>query len=133
MTVEASDLVSDGDLEGLWAKMQDSYKMRGYFVDSPEVIRAIDSSVGPGESSTVFNFTLKKDGMRSGKSGGVSEAEFAAFRSVFRKTLKDLCTRLTSGELEVAPRKIKKKTPCEHCDYKSICAFDTAFEGNRYH
>ncbi|MBP5749208.1 MAG: PD-(D/E)XK nuclease family protein, partial [Firmicutes bacterium] len=130
---EAENLASDELAEDIWTKIRSSYKMNGYFVDSPDVIRAIDKEVGPGESSEVFNYTLKKDGTRASRSGGTTPEEFEAFRETFRRTLADLCTRLMQGDTDVAPRKLKKGVACTYCDFKGICAFDTAFEANRYH
>ena len=133
MASEADNLASDGLAEDVWAKMQSAYRMNGYFVDSPDIVRAIDGEVGPGESSQVFNYTLKKDGTPDSRSGGASPEDFEAFRTAFRRTLADLCTRLMQGDTDIAPRKLRKGTACTYCDFRSICAFDTAFEGNRYH
>ena len=36
------------------------------------------------------------------------------------------------GDTDIAPRKLKGRTACTYCDFKSICAFDTAFAGNKY-
>ena len=62
----------------------------------------------------------------------MTEEEFEAFRKTFREALTDLCARLTQGDTDIAPRKLKGRTACTYCDFKSICAFDTAFAGNKY-
>ena len=134
MAAAADDLAAGGIPEELWTKIQDEYKMRGFFVDSPEVTRAIDSEVGPGESSQVFNFSLKKDGTPTAYSGGVPSEEFESFRKAFREKLAEICGRLTEGSIEIAPRKLgSSRTACTYCEFKSVCTFDTAFAGNRYH
>ena len=130
---EAADLAADGLSEDVWAKMQAACKMRGFYVDSPDVIRAIDAEVGPGDDSTVFNYRMKKDGTTASNKNAVSEEAFEDFRRNFRASLTDLCTRLTEGDTEIAPRKLKNGTACKWCEFRGICAFDTAFEGNRYH
>ena len=132
MKTEAGLFTGDEIPEEVWEKLQNEYRMNGYFVDDPDVIRAIDEEVGPGEKSQVFNYSLKKDGTPASGSGGAAPEDFEAFRKAFRETLEGLCTRLMQGETAVAPRKLKKGTACTYCEYKSICAFDTAFAGNKY-
>ena len=131
--VEAENLASDGLSEEIWTKMQDAYKMDGYFVDSPDVIHAIDKDALADRASSVINYKVTQKGTQARGSGAVSEAEFEAFRTAFREKLAEICTRLMQGELAAAPRKLKSGTACTYCDYKGVCAFDTAFEGNRYH
>ena len=132
MASEAENLVSDEALEDVWAKMQASYKMNGYFVDSPDVIRAIDEDALADRTSSVINYKVTQKGAQARGSGGVTEEEFEAFRKAFREALTDLCARLTQGDTDIAPRKLKGRTACTYCDFKSICAFDTAFAGNKY-
>lgn len=134
LAAEAETLAAGELPEELWAKLQEEYRMQGFFVDDPEVTGAIDGEVGPGEKSPVFNFSLKKDGTPAKNSGGVPAEEFEVFRKTFRDKLAEICSRLTAGELEIAPRKLgSSRTACTYCEFKSICAFDTAFAGNRYH
>ena len=35
------------------------------------------------------------------------------------------------GNVEIKPSRLKKETPCDYCDYKSICNFDKEL-GNRF-
>ena len=132
---EAENLAADAISEQVWAKLQSQYKMQGFFVDTPAVTQSIDSELQPGESSSVFNYALKKDGTQNSRgSGGTTEEDFEAFRAAFRQSLSNLCARLTAGEIGIEPRKLKSgRTACTFCDYKSICGFDTAFPANRYH
>ena len=133
MPADIDALASEELCEEVWEKIQTAYKMHGFFVDSPDVIRAIDEDALAQRISSVINYKLTREGAHAKNSGGVSEQEFNAFRAAFRKTLAELCTRLMRGELDAAPRKLKTGTACTYCDYKGICGFDPAFEGNRYH
>jgi ATP-dependent helicase/nuclease subunit B len=129
---EAENLTADAISEDLWEKLRDQYKMSGFFVDSPEIIRSIDAEVGPGESSSVMNYRLKNDGTAA-SGGGTSPEDFAVFRAVFRQRLEELCSRLTEGDVSIAPRRLSgTRTACTYCEVKSICSFDTAFSGNKF-
>ena len=48
--------------------------------------------------------------------------------------IKQISKEILSGEIGLKPYYLtnKKKTPCEYCEYKSICQFDTKFKGNKY-
>ena len=39
---------------------------------------------------------------------------------------------MKNGMIEKNPYKFGEKTPCEYCDYKSICNFDINLEDNNY-
>jgi ATP-dependent helicase/nuclease subunit B len=34
------------------------------------------------------------------------------------------------GQVEIAPFKLKDKTPCTFCSYKSVCQFDESIENH---
>ena len=130
---EFEDLAADEISEDVWKKIQELYKMNGFFVDSPDVVAAIDEDAVANRDSTVINYKVTQKGTPAKGSGGVSAEEFEAFRKAFREKLGELCSRLMNGELDAAPRRLQSgRTACTFCKYKSICAFDTAFEGNRY-
>ena len=38
----------------------------------------------------------------------------------------------TSGKIDLKPYNKKGKTPCEYCEYKTICGFNPRQNGNKY-
>ena len=36
------------------------------------------------------------------------------------------------GKVDIAPYKLKEKTPCTFCSFKSVCQFDQSMEKNQY-
>jgi len=52
--------------------------------------------------------------------------------------VKRICSEICSGTIDIKPKKERKqsfgghKTACRYCEYKSICMFDTSFDGCRY-
>ena len=47
-------------------------------------------------------------------------------------TIKEIAKEILSGNINLKPYNKKRKTPCDYCEYKSICQFDTAMCGNEY-
>ncbi len=41
-------------------------------------------------------------------------------------------TEITNGKIDISPYKLKDKTPCAFCKYRSICQFDESMENNEY-
>ena len=50
-----------------------------------------------------------------------------------------ICNEIYSGSIDIAPKREKDKdmdgarrTACSYCGYRSICMFDTSFDGCKY-
>jgi len=48
------------------------------------------------------------------------------------QTIKNISKEILSGKIDIKPYYKNKSTPCEYCNYKSICAFDTRKFCNEY-
>ena len=48
------------------------------------------------------------------------------------KTIKDISKEILSGKIDLKPYNKKGKTPCEYCEYKSICGFNGKNPENKY-
>ena len=48
------------------------------------------------------------------------------------KTIKDISKEILTGKIDLKPYNKKGKTPCEYCNYKSICGFNPRQNGNKY-
>ena len=46
--------------------------------------------------------------------------------------IKEISKDIFSGDINIQPFYMNKKTPCEYCSYKTICNFDRKLEGNDY-
>ena len=45
--------------------------------------------------------------------------------------LKEICEEIQQGNIQNKPVRNKGKSPCEYCDYKTVCRFDRNL-GNEY-
>jgi ATP-dependent helicase/nuclease subunit B len=88
-----------------------------------------DLKSGP---SKVINVFLRQDGER-GKMNATDAAgkeEFNAILQHVEKKLGELGDQITTGNIAVMPYMIARKTPCSHCEFRSVCRFEPGI--NRY-
>ncbi|MBQ4504881.1 MAG: PD-(D/E)XK nuclease family protein, partial [Firmicutes bacterium] len=122
-------LTGEALTEKVGEAIEKTFKMNGLMVDEPEVIRSV---AGEFESSSVVvPLVRKKDGTlsKTSESSVLSAEDFKNFRDEVMETIENLCRDLADGEIVAAPRKTKNVDACQYCEFRSICWFDTAFEG----
>ncbi|WP_449539394.1 helicase-exonuclease AddAB subunit AddB [Ferdinandcohnia sp. Marseille-Q9671] len=107
------------------------FKMKGLLLGEEESVRLMDQSLGTGYSQIV-SAAIKKDGSFYSNSQVASEEELGELRNHVRGVFKNTGNRITNGEIDIAPYKLKDKTPCTFCSFKSVCQFDQSLEENNY-
>lgn len=107
------------------------FKMNGLVLNDQKVIRLMDQSLESGDSQIVYA-GINKDGSLSKRSKVSSMNEFQDLRQFIRKSYEKTGNSIMAGEVDIAPFKLKDKTPCTFCAYKSVCQFDESIEGNEY-
>ena len=130
-TVGADGLFGEELADKVGEAVEKTFKMNGLMVDEPQVIRSVAGDFD--KSSMVVPLSRKKDGTlsKTSEASVLSADEFNAFREEVTETVRTLCQDLADGEIQAAPRKTKTVDACQYCEFKSICWFDTAFEGCR--
>ena len=112
----------------------------GYDCEIDKILKAMDDTIAPKETSTVLPLKQLKSGELKTLSSGelLSAEEFEELCKVTIENVKELCSDIQSGHIEIEPKKEKgssggwTKTSCTYCSYKSICLFDTSFRNCRY-
>ncbi|MBR2000851.1 MAG: exodeoxyribonuclease V subunit gamma [Firmicutes bacterium] len=128
-SVGADGLTGEELAEKVGEAVEKTFKMNGLMVDEPEVIQSVAGDFE--KTSMVVPLSRKKDGTlsKTSESTVVSKEEFRNFRDEVAETIGTLCRDLAAGEVAAAPRKTKTVDACQYCDFRSICWFDTAFDG----
>ena len=108
-----------------------SFKMKGLLLGDEDIVRLMDQTLETG-SSKIVSAGINKKGGFSAASSIASEQEFTSLREHVRESFLNIGTNITSGETSITPFKLKNKTPCTFCSYKSFCQFDTSLEENDY-
>lgn len=118
-------------LEDIEQELYKKFKMNGLLLGDENVIRLMDQTLETGDSS-IISAGFKKDGTLSKRSKVASKQEFDFLRRYVRKMYRNTGNKITEGNVEIAPYKMKDKTPCTFCAYKSVCQFDESLETNDY-
>ena len=72
-----------------------------------------------------FNYRLKNDGsVHAGSAEALTHADFEKLLDRVETLLVEMGRSIYAGEAEVDPYRKGKRTPCEFCDYRSICRID---------
>lgn len=119
--------VTQDVLDGL---LRRELRMRGLFVDEPEVLLLMDDRLGSG--SELLMVSLKKDGTVDQRSNVASLEDFAALTDYAGRQAAALAGRILAGEIPVAPYRLGSRRPCTTCPFHSVCQFDPLVEGNGY-
>lgn len=118
-------------IDQIEAELLKKFKMNGLMLSDQNVIRLMDQTLETGNSQ-IISAGIKKDGTltKNSKVANMNEFEDLRFyvRNLYNKTGNDII----NGNVEIAPYKLKDKTPCTFCAYKSVCQFDESIESNRY-
>lgn len=118
-------------VEEIEKEIMKKFKMNGLMLADQNVVRLMDQSLESGDSH-IISAGIKKDGNLTKKSKVASINQFEELRTYVRKLYQKTGDAIVDGQIEIAPYKLKDKTPCTFCSYKSVCQFDESLENNHY-
>ncbi|MCU9612479.1 helicase-exonuclease AddAB subunit AddB [Caldibacillus lycopersici] len=108
------------------------FKMNGLVLSDPEVVRMMDETLESGESKIISAGLKKTDGTLTARSKAASEEEFTQLRQYVHQIFEKTGNEIVEGNVDIAPYKLKDKTPCTFCPFKSVCQFDETLKENNY-
>lgn len=111
--------LSDMDIE---EEVFKKYKMRGLLIDDAAVLNEMDTEIVG--ASKVIPARINKDGSISKTSKVVSPQDMANLRSFVRAKHQQAGDGMLAGDTRVLPYRMKDKTACDYCNYRSVCQFD---------
>ncbi len=113
-------------------QLLEPFRMRGLLLADVEAIRLMDSQLEKGQRSLIVPVRLTSSGAIHSQSSVVSASDFDALRQHVRRLFADIGGQIADGIVSIAPYKLKSKTACDFCAFKSICQFDEALSGNEF-
>jgi ATP-dependent helicase/nuclease subunit B len=121
-------------LDQIEEEMFKSFKMKGLILGDTNVIQLMDQSleVGASSKSHIIPASLKKDGTVSATSKIASRDEFSLLQKHVRHIYENAGNKMVNGDVGIAPYKLKDRTPCKYCSFKTVCQFDSSLEDNEY-
>ena len=141
------DMDTDADVkavrsgrEAFEERVADAYRLEGIVLNDDAVIDSMDGEID-GVSHVIPVKVNKKEGGYVQSAGGhlMSADEFDELYRQVDNQVQRVCREICDGNIEIKPKqeRIKdmqgnRRNACRYCTYRSICMFDTSFEGCRY-
>ena len=128
--IKASRNLSDEEIK---KEIRKKFKMKGLIVADIEIVKLMDGKVQNSSYSEYLPIYLDKEGNISKSRSSVLEKEkFEKLQKYIKRLIKDISKEILKGKIDIKPYYLNKKTPCDYCEYKSICNFDTHLSNNTY-
>lgn len=121
------------DESGAEEAIRKEYRMEGLVLADGEAVKLMDESLDSGSKSSVVPVEYKKDGSFSARSQVADGAQWETLRKAVRRNISKIGKRIVDGDVEIAPYRLGKRSPCTVCEFRPVCQFDGQLEGNRHH
>lgn len=108
------------------------FKMKGLVLADVKVVKMMDKNLSQGYSDMIPVYIGKDDKVSEKSSSAVTKEQFEILQRYITKTVKDISKEILNGKINMKPYYKNKKTPCEYCEYKTICQFDKNKFCNEY-
>lgn len=120
--------------EQIEEEMRKRFKMQGLILADINIVKKMDKTLENGQSSRIPAYIDKDGNLSRGKSNAISKEEFEMLQDYTKKTIKQISEEILSGNIKIEPyySKKNKKTPCEYCEFKSICDFKSGECRSKY-
>lgn len=126
--VQSTKMLTIDEIE---KEIMKKFKMNGLMLGDQQVIQLMDQTLESGDSQ-IIAAGIKKDGQLSKKSKVASLQDFEDLKVYVRNLYQKTGNDIMDGRTDIAPYKLKDKTPCTFCAFKSVCHFDESIENNHY-
>lgn len=115
-------------------KIRKQFKMQGLILADVDVVKAMDTNLESGSSDIIPAYIGKEGALSSTRSSSVNRKQFEYLQKYSNKIIKQISNEILSGNIDINPfyNTKNKKTPCDYCEYKSICNFNNSEGNNGY-
>ncbi len=127
--ISADKRMSDDEIEEMIKK---NFRMKGLILADVKVIKMNDNTLSSGSSKMVPAAITASGTVNEKWTNGVNKEEFKVLQDYISITIKQIAKEILSGKIDLRPYNKKGKTPCEYCEYKTICGFNPRQNNNNY-
>ena len=113
-------------------EIRKKFKMQGLILADVNVVKMMDTKLESGQSNIVPAYIGANGDLSDKKTSGVSRKQFNYLQKYMNVIIKQIAEEILSGNINIYPYYKKKKTPCEYCEYRAICGFNTGMPNNKY-
>ena len=127
-------ITSDKNLtdEEIEEAVRKKFKMQGYVLNDIDIIKMMDTNLEKGYSNIVPVYIDSNNNVSTTRSSVLKKEEFENLQKYIKKTIKEISIEILNGKIDIKPYNRKGKTPCEYCNYNSICCFNTKDNSYQY-
>lgn len=119
--------------EQIEEEIRKQFKMQGLILADVNVVRMMDKTLEPGTASSVIPAYIDtKENVSKTRSSAIKKEEFENLQKYINKIIKDISKEILGGNIDLKPYNKNGKTPCEYCEYKPICQFNSGICKNSY-
>ena len=128
--IQSNKNMTDEEIE---LEIKKKFKMQGLILADVKVVRMMDKQLEKGASNLVPAYIDANEKLSNTRSSVVTKEQFADLQKYMNTIIKQIAQEIMNGKIDLNPyyHVKKKKTPCEYCEYQSICGFNSA--KNEYH
>ncbi|MBP3038679.1 helicase-exonuclease AddAB subunit AddB [Bacillaceae bacterium Marseille-Q3522] len=126
--IQTNKLLSFDEME---QEIFKSFKMNGLLLSEKNIVKLMDQELENGESA-IISAGLKKDGNLSKRSKVANRSDFEKMRKYVHHLYEQAGNEILNGNVQISPYKLKDRTPCTYCSFKSVCQFDESVTDNHY-
>ena len=127
--IKSDKKIADEKIEEM---IQKNFKMKGLIVADVKIIKMNDNTLKSGSSKLVPAAITSTGTVNQKWTNGVTKEEFKILQDYINITIKQIAKEILKGNVEIKPYNKKGKTPCEYCEYKTICGFNSKYKDNKY-
>lgn len=120
--------------EEIEQEIEKQFKMKGLILADVNVVRMMDKTLEKGASKIIPAYIDKEENVTNTRSSTVTKEQFQDLQKYTKKIIKEIAKEILSGNIDIKPvyNLKNKKSPCEYCEYKSICNFDNTKNDYNY-
>lgn len=118
--------------EKLQEELLKEFKLKGMMIEDEAVIQLMDEGLDAGQQSFIVPLGIKKTGELTKNSATMTLHDYQILKQYTEQIILDYAEGITDGYIDIAPYRLKTKTPCTFCSFRSVCQFDSGMEHNEY-
>lgn len=127
--IKADKKITEEEIEQL---IQKNFRMKGLILADVKIIQMNDNTLTSGSSKLVPAAITASGAVNEKWTNGVDKEEFKILQDYIDHIIKQIAKEILSGKIDLKPYNKSGKTPCEYCEYKTICGFNTKQNNNVY-
>ncbi len=127
--IKADKKITQEEIE---EQIKKNFRMKGLILADVKIIQMNDNTLTSGTSKLVPASITASGTVNQKWTNGVDKEEFKILQEYIDFIIKQIAKEILSGKIDLKPYNKNGKTPCEYCEYKAICGFNTKQNNNEY-